>query len=129
MSGSRTRILIAVAAISLMVAALAGTATAAPAPRGTVTTIRGLSDYYTSPHWSPKHATISHGDRVKWVATSGHHHIVAYGGNWTLNHDLPQGTSVTHRFGAAGTYLFRCSLHSTLTNGHCQGMCGKIVVH
>ena len=28
----------------------------------------------------------------------------------------------------AGTFLFRCTIHSTIVNGVCQGMCGKIIV-
>ncbi len=128
MSRSRVRVLIAVAAVALMVAALSGTAGASQVSRGTTTTIRGLSSYSTGPHWAPKRVSISHGARVRWVSASGHHVLVAYGG-WTLHHDLPQGASVTHRFASAGTYLFRCRLHSTLSNGICQGMCGRVVVH
>jgi plastocyanin len=128
MTGSRARIVVASVAAVLMVAALSGTVNAS-AVRGTTTTIRGVGSTYTSPHWSPTHVRIAHGTRVKWVAASYNHVLVAYGGNWTFTHHLPHGSSVTRRFPTAGTFLFRCRIHSTLVNGVCRGMCGKVVVH
>jgi hypothetical protein len=54
---------------------------------------------------------------------------VAYGGHWIFNRILPNGSSVTRRFLRRGTFLFRCTIHSRIVNGVCQGMCGRIVVH
>lgn len=128
MSRSRTRTLLATATVVLLIVALSVVADASPA-RGTTTTIRGVGSTYSSPHWSPKRVSIEEGSRVKWLAVSFNHVLAAYGGNWTFHHSLPQGASVRKRFPDAGTYLFRCTIHSTLVNGDCQGMCGKIVVH
>ncbi|MGZ6544892.1 MAG: cupredoxin domain-containing protein [Acidimicrobiia bacterium] len=128
MTGSRARIVVASVAAVLMVTVFAGVVDAS-AVRGTTTTIRGVGSTYTTPHWSPTHVRIDHGTRVKWVAASYDHVLVAYGGNWTFTHQLPQGSSVTRRFPTAGTFLFRCRIHSSLVNGVCQGMCGKVVVH
>ena len=99
-----------------------------PVGRGTTTAIQGLSSYSSSQHWTPNRVRIQEGTWVKWVATSGTHTVVAYGGNWTYQRDLAQGASVTRRFPHAGTYRFRCSLHSSVVNGTCEGMCGRIVV-
>src|SRR5258707_9706183 len=120
MTGSRARIVVAWVAAVIMVAVFAGGVDASPV-RGTTTTIRGVGSTYTSPHWSPTHVRIAHGTRVKWLAASYDHVLVAYGGHWTFRHQLPQGSSVTRRFPGAGTFLFRCRIHSSLVNGVCQG--------
>ena len=129
MSRSPVRILVATASAVVLVLGLAGTAGAAPAARTTTTVIRGVGSYYSSPHWSPSRVKISPHDSVEWLAVTNHHHLVAYGGHWTFNAVLATGASVTHRFARKGTYLFRCTIHSTIVNGICQGMCGKVVVH
>jgi plastocyanin len=126
-STPRDRSALAFVAAATMVLALAGTADASPVGRAP-TVIRGIASYYSSPHWSPKTTRVSTGTTIEWRAVSGVHYIVAYGGHWTYHHSLPTGASVTRRFRSAGTFLFRCRLHSSIVNGSCQGMCGKIVV-
>jgi plastocyanin len=79
-------------------------------------------------HWSPATVRISTGDTIKWRAISGTHTVTAYGGNWRFNHDLATGQVEDRTFRRAGTFHFRCTFHSTLTNGVCSGMCGKVVV-
>jgi plastocyanin len=128
MSGSRTRSMVASAAAVLLVTALSGVAGGSPSARGGTVTVRALGDSYTSPHWSPKITRIDSGTRVKWVAVTNDHRLVAYGGGWTFNKPLPEGSSVTRRFAHAGKYTFRCRVHSSMANGRCQGMCGKVVV-
>jgi len=128
MTGSRARIVVASVAAVLMVAALSGVLNASPG-RGTVTTIRAVASAYSSPHWTPKRVKIDPGTRVEWLAVNYDHVLVAYGDNWTFNHPLSEGASVTKRFRRPGIFLFRCTIHSTLVNGVCQGMCGKVVVH
>ena len=128
MSGSRTRILVALAASVLLVVALSASAEASVPGRGTTTIIRGVGSYYSSPHWSPSIARIAHGTRIEWLAVTNHHRIAAYGGDWTYNRVLPNGASVHRRFARRGTFLFRCLIHSSLVSGDCQGMCGKIIV-
>lgn len=128
MTGTRVRIVVASVATVVMVAAFSAAVSASP-HRGGVTTIRALGSTYSSPHWAPTRVSIEEGWRVKWVARQLNHTVVAYGGNWHFRHALPQGASVTRRFADSGTYLFRCSIHSSVVNGVCDGMCGKIVVH
>lgn len=79
-------------------------------------------------HWSPATVRISRGDEIKWRGVSGTHTVSAYGGNWAFNKQLSTGDVEAHTFRRAGTFRFRCTIHSTLTNGRCSGMCGKIVV-
>jgi plastocyanin len=128
-SGCRTRLLIALATGVLMVVTLSGMAGASPA-RGVTTTIRAIvPSTYSSPTWSPNRVRIDRGTQVTWVAVTFDHTVTAYGGNWSYQSDLAEGASVTRRFGHAGIYRYRCTIHSTLVNDQCQGMCGKIVVH
>jgi plastocyanin len=128
MTGSRVGIVVASIAALLMVTAFAGAVDASPS-RGDVTTILAVASTYSSPHWTPNRVKIDPGTRVEWSAVNDDHVLEAYGDNWTFNRSLPEGASVTKRFRHRGIFLFRCTIHSTLVNGVCQGMCGKVVVH
>lgn len=78
--------------------------------------------------WKPKHRYITKGDRIMWRnPTSRSHNIRAYGGNWSYSRSLPPGERRAKRFRKRGTFRYRCTLHSTLSSGRCDGMCG--VVH
>jgi plastocyanin len=89
----------------------------------TTKTVKGIVT-----HWSPATIAISTGDAIKWKAVVGTHSVTAYGSNWRFNHDMLAGQSVHRIFRQTGTFRFRCTFHSTLTNGQCSGMCGKVVV-
>ena len=128
MSVRAIRSTLALAAASILVVALVATAIASPqasdAPMRVTKQVRAISQ-----HWSPATVRISAGDTIQWRAISNAPHTVtAYGGNWTFNAHLSQGGVRAHRFAQAGTFLFRCRFHSTMFNGHCTGMCGKVVV-
>jgi plastocyanin len=71
---------------------------------------------------------IERGSRIKWRATSLTHTVTAYGGNWSFNKTISGGDTVNRKFKKRGTFLFRCRFHSTLVNGVCHGMCGKVRV-
>jgi plastocyanin len=121
----RIRIALVVVAL-LAVSAVATTAAAAKdrqAPTRATKTVKAIVT-----HWSPATVRISNGDTIKWKAVSGTHTVSAYGGNWTFNKDLSTGDVEDRTFRHAGTFRFRCMIHSTLTNGQCSGMCGKVVV-
>jgi plastocyanin len=116
-----------IAASLIVGAALVSTAGAEVQARHTPTravkTVKGIST-----HWSPTTVRISAGDRIKWRAISNTHTVTSYRANWHFNQALAQGATVSHRFSHAGTFRFRCMIHSTLSNGVCSGMCGKVVV-
>jgi plastocyanin len=125
MSTPRFRIALVLAAF-LLVTAVATTGAAAKdrhAPTRTTKLVRAIVT-----HWSPTTVRISRGDTIRWRAVSGTHTVTAYGGNWTFNKDLSTGDVENRTFRRAGTFRFRCTIHSTLTNGNCSGMCGKVVV-
>ena len=79
--------------------------------------------------WKPATKKIAEDDRVVWKnPTSADHTVTAYGGNWETDDRLNPGDKLRIKFGSKGTYLYRCKLHSTMSNGNCNGMCGKVKV-
>jgi plastocyanin len=81
-------------------------------------------------NWSPTRTNILRGGSVRWKAVSGTHQVKAYGGNWTFQSHLlaPGQITLARTFGSRGTFRFFCTIHGSVTNGVCSGMCGKIVV-
>lgn len=82
--------------------------------------------------WSPETKHAPKGTRVVWKnPTDAAHKVVAYGGNWSLNQDLPRDGRVKKTFKKTGTFKYRCGIagHSALAGGECTGMCGSVVVH
>jgi plastocyanin len=128
MSVRSIRSTLALTAASFLVVALVAAAVASPqvghTPTRVTKTVRAISQ-----QWSPATVRITAGDTIQWKAISNAPHTVtAYGGNWTFNKRLDAGGVQHRRFAHAGTFLFRCRFHSTMSNGHCSGMCGKVVV-
>lgn len=81
--------------------------------------------------WMPAERHASKGDRVVWRNPTDATHIVrAYSNNWDKNATVESGQTTSKRFRRKGVYLYRCTRpgHSTLANGECTGMCGKIHV-
>ena len=105
-----------VAAVSLVLA-LAG-----PAQAGTVR-VRGNNQ-----RWHPHSVTISAGTRVIWRAVDTTHTVTAYRGNWSKDTTISAGSTTSFTFNNAGTYKYRCTIHSSIVNHRCEGMCGKVVV-
>jgi plastocyanin len=82
-----------------------------------------------SHHWNPATTSISRGTKVVWKnPTSVKHTVTAYGGGWSKNVTLAPGAHTGFTFNSAGTFKFRCRIHSTLVNGVCSGMCGVVKV-
>jgi plastocyanin len=120
--------MVAAAAAAILIFAIATSAIATPqTPRTPGRDTKTVKAIGTS--WSPTTVRISTGGSIRWKAVSGAPHTVtAYGANWSFNRSLSNGDVVQHRFRHAGTFRFRCSIHSSLVNGVCSGMCGKVVV-
>ena len=78
--------------------------------------------------WKPRAVSVATGTKVKWTAVVGTHTVTAVSKNWSKNTTISAGQSTSFTFKKAGTYRFRCRFHSTLSNGTCTGMCGKVVV-
>jgi len=78
--------------------------------------------------WMPKITTVAKGTKVTWKAVSGFHDVKSTSSNWSKDTTISQGQTTSFTFNSAGTYRFRCTFHSTVSNGTCNGMCGKVVV-
>ena len=110
----------------IVVVALAVGLVGAPEALGATYRVRATS----SNRWNPDFRHILKGDRIVWrnPATLGRvHNVRSYGGNWNKAVTLLPGESTRKRFRRRGTFKYRCSIHSSLSNGRCNGMCG--VVH
>jgi plastocyanin len=82
--------------------------------------------------WRPATRHAAKGDRVVWRnPTDRTHTVTAYSNNWSKNTQVGSGERTSKKFRRTGTYKYRCMVlgHSSLKNGRCTGMCGKIVVH
>jgi plastocyanin len=82
--------------------------------------------------WQPKIRHAAKGDRVVWRNPTGKAHTVtAYGKKWRKNSTVRPGGRTRFKFRRKGTFKYRCMTrgHSSLNNGRCVGMCGKIRVH
>lgn len=80
--------------------------------------------------WEPKVRRIVRGDKVVWRNPTGKRHdVVSRGSNWSYRVVLDPGeSSAPRQFGKVGRYRYRCTLHSGIVDGVCQGMCGTIRV-
>jgi len=107
----------------LLIAAVVTIGLVAPPALGAPTVVRGHAAT-----WSPANVTIVRGSVVKWRSIHLTHNVYSYGANWSFGVPLAEGRSTKHRFSRRGVYRFRCTLHSTLVNGACNGMCGSVRV-
>ena len=94
---------------------------------GAAVVIKGVSTT-SGFRWKPHAVSVAVGTKVVWKAVTGTHTVTSYKGKWSKSTTISQGTSTSFTFKAAGVYKFRCIFHSTLSNGVCSGMCGKVVV-
>jgi plastocyanin len=78
--------------------------------------------------WKKVHTYIGKGDSVTWKnADSEMHDLTSYNGHW-VNEQLNPGDSFKKRFKKKKTYFYRCTIHSGIIGGKCQGMCGFVHV-
>jgi plastocyanin len=93
----------------------------------------GLAKTYTvkatsSDKWKKVHTYIGSGDKVTWKnPDSEMHDLTSYNGKWA-NETLNPGDSFRKKFSKKKTYFYRCTIHSGIVGGKCQGMCGFIHV-
>jgi plastocyanin len=76
----------------------------------------------------PARLRIDAGTKVVWKAVAGTHTVTAYRGDWSKDVEISAGETTSFRFDDAGRYKYRCMFHSTLSDGDCSGMCGKVIV-
>jgi plastocyanin len=80
--------------------------------------------------WKPDSLHIAKGSKVVWKNPTGSKHtLTAYKGAWHKDVTLSPGSRTHFVFKKRGTYKYRCTIHSTLSQGVCSGMCGKVQVN
>ena len=113
-----------VAALTLAVGLTLGTSGAADAVTVGVRGVFNGSRFV----WSPKVRDITRGTSVRWRAVDGSHNVRSRGANWSYFRNLPLGTAVSRAFNIRGTFRYYCTIHGSVSNGVCTGMCGSIRV-
>lgn len=82
----------------------------------------------TNFRFRPKSLDVARGTKVVWRGVEGSHTVTAYKGRWDKNTVIDAGERTSFTFDRTGRYKYRCRFHSTLVDGNCSGMCGKVVV-
>jgi plastocyanin len=78
--------------------------------------------------WKKVHTYIEKGDRVKWTNPDSEQHDVTFYRGSTFSTQLPPGDTARKKFRKKGTALYRCTIHSGIVDGSCQGMCAFVHV-
>ena len=79
--------------------------------------------------WRPARLSVPVGSKVVWKFVEGNHNVRATSSNWSKATDtLPEGSKTGFTFNRSGTYRYRCTLHSLVVDGVCNGMCGRGIV-
>jgi plastocyanin len=108
-----------------LTATLLGAIAAQPAQAAVV--IKGVSTT-SGFKWQPRAVSVAKGTKVVWKSVTGTHTVTSWKGAWSKNTTIGQGAQTSFTFQKTGVFKFRCLFHSSLVNGVCSGMCGKVVV-
>jgi plastocyanin len=108
-----------------LTATLLGAIAAQPAQAAVV--IKGVSTT-SGFKWQPRAVNVAKGTKVVWKSVTGNHTVTSWKGAWSKNTTIPQGSQTSFTFQKTGVFKFRCLFHSSLVNGVCNGMCGRVVV-
>ncbi len=111
----------------IVVVVLAASLFLAPAAFGDTHRIKATAGN----RWNPDFQHIHKGEKIRWKNPAAHdktHVVKSYGGNWDKSVTLQPGEGTGKRFKRTGSFKYRCTLHSTLSGGECNGMCGLIHV-
>ena len=76
----------------------------------------------------PKTLPVGVGTKVTWKAVAGFHNVTATSKNWAKSSSFSIGSPTSYTFKKAGTFRYRCTIHSSLASGTCAGQCGKVLV-
>jgi plastocyanin len=124
---NRTRVVVAVVLAAAVVAGLFATGVVA-APFKVAVADGGFK-------YSPKTAHVNKGRNVKWTNEGSITHTVTFykrpKGAKMSSFSLSPGAFKKRKVTKAGVYKYRCMVatHSSVSDGKCTGMCGKIRTH
>lgn len=79
----------------------------------------------TSNSFSPTYRQVAAGDTVLWVWAASGHNVTAFSGASFASGDRLANATFTQSY-PGGVVKYRCTNHSTIVGGECEGMCGLI---
>jgi plastocyanin len=136
---SRLRLLAGVGLVGALVAGALQTADAAPlrtnSQEGAALAAFKIDVAESGFSYSPKTAHVNKGRKVKWTNKGSQTHTVTFykkpKGTTIKSFSLGVGESRKRTVKKVGVYKYRClvATHSSLNDGKCSGMCGKVRAH
>lgn len=79
--------------------------------------------------WNKDFVSINKGDKVVWKNPTNKNHTVTFYEGATKNTTIGPDERTSKKFKTRGAKYYRCTLHSTLSDGECNGMCGHVHVN
>jgi plastocyanin len=81
--------------------------------------------------WNPAFKSVPKGTKVIWKnPTNRTHTVTAYKGSWSKDTTIKPGEKTSKIFRHRGAFYYRCTIHSSLDGGVCDGsMCGHVHVN
>lgn len=79
--------------------------------------------------WNKDFVSISKGDKVVWKNPTNRNHTVTFYEGATKNTTIGPGERTSKKFKTRGAKYYRCTIHSTMDEGNCNGMCGHVHVN
>ena len=79
--------------------------------------------------WSNDFVTIDKGDKVVWRNPTSVNHTVTFYEGATKNTTIGPDERTSKTFKTRGPKYYRCTIHSTMNDGECSGMCGHVHVN
>lgn len=77
--------------------------------------------------FAPQTLQANPGDTIRWTWDGGTHTVTAYQGDSFNSGSHPAGDPAFTRVYNGSNILYRCQIHSSLSAGQCDGMCGAIL--
>lgn len=79
--------------------------------------------------WSDDFVSVNKGDKVVWRNPTSVNHTVTFYEGATKNTTIGPDERTSKTFKTSGPKYYRCTIHSTLSDGECNGMCGHVHVN
>ena len=111
-----------------VVAAGAVVAFAAPS-LGDTTRIKAVKRDNGKFDWNKDFVSIAKGDKVVWKNPTNVNHTVTFYQGATKNTTIGPDERTSKTFKTRGAKYYRCTIHSTMNDGECNGMCGHVHVN
>lgn len=78
--------------------------------------------------WNKDFVSIAKGDKVVWRNPTNVKHTVTFYEGASKNTTIGPDERTSKKFKTKGAKYYRCRIHSTLSDGECNGMCGHVHV-